>query len=130
MPQDKSSIARLAIGKLWRQGDQSPLIAAIIAGTLRFRHGRRYRATDYSRTQDRVKVGLRTSGLSPVRAAVAVTGMLTKEGANAIRAKVGYAVLAGLGEDNRVGQDKLVLVDAALQVTEDVVTAGDIVAKV
>lgn len=108
----------------------SPSIAAIIAGALGFGYGWRHRATDYGRTRDRVEVGLRTGRLGPVRAAVAVVGMLAEEGADAIRAEVGHAVLAGLGEDDGVGQDELVLVDAALQVTENVVAAGDVVAEV
>jgi hypothetical protein len=66
----------------------------------------------------------------PAWTAVAVAGVLAEERSDSVWAEVGHAVLASLGQDHGIGQDDLVLVDAALQVAEDVVAAGDVVAEV
>jgi hypothetical protein len=56
--------------------------------------------------------------------------MLAEEGADAIGAEIGDAVLAGPRQDDGIGEDDFLLVDAALDVTQDIVTAGDVVAEV
>jgi len=45
----------------------------------------------------------RSGGLRPVGAAVLVAVVLTEEGADAVAAEIGDAVVAGPGEDHRVG---------------------------
>ena len=47
-------------------------------------------------------------------AAVLVAVVLTEEGADAVATEIGDAVVAGAGEDHRIGQNELVLVDSAL----------------
>ncbi len=56
--------------------------------------------------------------------------MLAEEGADAVSPKIGDTVLAGMREYDRVRQDEFVLVDAALEVAEDVVAARNVVAEV
>ena len=55
-------------------------------------------------------------------AAEVVAIVLAEEGADAVSPKIGDAVLAGV-RDDWVRQDELVLVDAALEVAENVVAA-------
>ena len=68
--------------------------------------------------------------LGPVGPAKVVAIMLAEEGADAVSPKIGNAVLAGMREYDRVRQDELVLVDAALEIAEDVVATRNVVAEV
>lgn len=69
-------------------------------------------------------------GRGPVWAAVPVARVLVKEGTDAVRAKIGNSVSAGSGYDDGVRQDDFVLVDATLEVTQDKVPTGNVVAEV
>ena len=68
--------------------------------------------------------------LRPVGAAKVVANMALEKGGDAVSPKVGDAVLTGLRQDDWVRQHELVLVDAALEVAEDIVAARNVVAEV
>ena len=103
---------------------------SIKAGVERLGHGRRHRAADHGRTADRSEILPWVGGLSPMRSAVVFAIMLAEKGADALGAEVCDAVLAGPRKDDRVGEDDFLLVDATLDIAQDVVAAGDVVAKV
>lgn len=66
----------------------------------------------------------------PGTTAVAVAVMLAEEGADAIGAEVCHTVFALLGQDDRVGQDNCILIHASLKITQDVVSARNVVGEV
>ena len=79
---------------------------------------------------DRAEVRDGVRGLRPVGAAEAVATVLAEEGADALGAEVGDAVVAVPRQDDGVGEDHLALVDAALEVAEDELAARHVVAEV
>jgi len=66
----------------------------------------------------------------PVRAAEPVARMLAKKGADTVGAEIGHAILAGPGQNDRVGQDDFALVNTALKVAQNIVATGNVIAKV
>ena len=69
-------------------------------------------------------------GLDPVRVAIRVAGVLGEEGADALWSEVGDTVFTRLGQDDRVRDDSLLLINAALEIAEKVVSEGAVVAEV
>jgi hypothetical protein len=65
-----------------------------------------------------------------VRAAIIIAVMLAEKSADAVGAKIRHAVLAGPGQDDRVRENDFMLIDAALEVAQDIVSTGNMIAEV
>lgn len=65
-----------------------------------------------------------------MRATEAVADVLSEKRADAPGAKICHAVLAIPRQDNGIREDYLMLVDAALEVAQNIIAAGHMVAKV
>ena len=72
--------------------------------------------SDHGGSGDRAEELNRVGRLSPVRATEIVTSMLTKERVDPVGTKISDTVLAIPGQDHRVRENDLALVDAALEV--------------
>lgn len=72
----------------------------------------------------------RVSRLRPVPATVVIAVMLAEEGADTGGTKISDTVLTVPRQDDRVGENDLVLVDATLEVAQNVIPARDVVTKV
>lgn len=66
----------------------------------------------------------------PVRSTVVVAVMVAEEGTDPVRAEISDTVLSVAGHDYRVRKHNLFPVDAPLEITQDKLAAGDVIAKV
>lgn len=86
--------------------------------------------SNHSRSGGGLEVSNRPSRLGPARTAETVAIMLAEERADTVRTEISDTVLTVPRQDDGVGEDNLPLVDAALEVAENVKSAGDVVAEV
>lgn len=78
-----------------------------------------YCVSHHGRAGDWAKVLSWVHGLRPVRATVVVAAVLAKERADALGTKVSHAIVAIPRQNDRVGEDNFVLVDAALEIAQN-----------
>lgn len=71
---------------------------------------------NHSCPEDRLEVLIRVGRLRPVWPTVVVAAVLAEERADTFGTKIGDAVVTIARQNNRIGEDNLVLVDATLEI--------------
>lgn len=83
----------------------------------------------HSRAPDRVEASRWITRLNPMRTAVTVADMPTKEIDDATLPKISHTVVSIPSEDGRISDNSLVLVNATLEVAQNAIPSRNMVAE-